>query len=1335
MTTLLVIVLLGILVVAHGDTASVALTTSASSAVGTLDLSQVNETQSLSYELALTTTFDATHTLVITEVPNAACIAAGDVLNPLAVADNTGCSPTPTNTTCPLGSLSARQTAIDLGLASNTWSEAFTTLFGLQSLRGRGIEIRDGSGDPVACGTVSPAIVCDPATEIIVSVMNNITNTQCDPLRSCSRFFEYQTAVATNISQPECEELTFRDSVRLSFQSVTKRDFLLAESTFTAAIGVVHGVNADAVRVSRRAERQVLNSTVLDITYAAVDNSLPVEVPLTQAALLQNLSTLFNKDNTTCSLRSDPCDCSVSGIGNSVSTGVVGCFEVANVEYCVVNGDGTSCPTALDANVLDAVRFPSAGPFAIACPASLPVTCLGEVFDAQVLTFVAAPPPVSAEIDVPEAPTVAEEVEDTSYSARGMQAVANGAKTFMELVQPETLPYAAINYQIQYQRENDGSYDQSQGQKDAQEWLMPFAILSALSILLFLFLPCYLFVVCCCRCCGCCQCFACCCCKNRCGGEYTLPDDDELVAAEKANEYIIYASRTGFWIYTIVVLATALVMLSFASIILVANEKISEGVEGVGEASTAGLDNMILMANQTTTQLSEVPASIFEALLAGVLPLLDNLNSDISLQVQDLTRSGSTNIIGTLLNLSIGLDTNLGLAQAIEARTATLTTEVNTYTTDFNTLNTDAGNANTFCVNNIENDLSGAQATEMDAICNSIVSIGAATAPIDTGLFPSLAPVITDLTDMQANNLSGAAAQGQIEFDNIPFLTDNKTSEAIDTLTTELDRFQDDIRETVDELAADVDKALYEDLEVNKTKADIQKLFDTEDEDSMLGMSTRYRTLFSQGVAGVFILLACLTILVVVLTPFCFSDTTHPADRSCMSDCGGRTLLGVAGTAGVIVTLLNLLLAFLILFFGITGKVCLGLSSDGLITEIADEPANWGQKYPIADAVLANSQVELTGMSILDDCAANKGVWTVFQLDKASNDSGLPNLDELSNVTTEIDIAGELGNINLGSFEIVDNSTRNALIDYQNLNLGSAVTFSDFDATPTFFDTATYIAAVQATRDSLATFVTNHPGVESADITTLDASLSALQTSATNIAAQQAVIEGVQAAQLADVAALNASFAGVSTDVAAFLNGVDTFDADFDRVSSELLDFEQVEQDVLSVIETFTEDVQRIIRNDIGHCKLVTVTYYGVVDSVCTSTHGAVDAWWFSMALTSFCALLLVFLNIKMASYSRRQGKNPLQDLLANDKRRERRKSRKDTVSPVGLQPAYSTSTLEVDIDHVGRDRHGDIDHVGKDHHGDDVDGYEMMRRDNQEDPPAYNHLDEHGFRTNPDWS
>ena len=32
--------------------------------------------------------------------------------------------------------------------------------------------------------------------------------------------------------------------------------------------------------------------------------------------------------------------------------------------------------------------------------------------------------------------------------------------------------------------------------------------------------------------------------------------------------------------------------------------------------------------------------------------------------------------------------------------------------------------------------------------------------------------------------------------------------------------------------------------------------------------------------AGVFILLACLTILVVVLSLFCFSDITHPADRS-----------------------------------------------------------------------------------------------------------------------------------------------------------------------------------------------------------------------------------------------------------------------------------------------------------------------------------------------------------------------------------------------------------------------------------------------------------------------
>jgi hypothetical protein len=53
--------------------------------------------------------------------------------------------------------------------------------------------------------------------------------------------------------------------------------------------------------------------------------------------------------------------------------------------------------------------------------------------------------------------------------------------------------------------------------------------------------------------------------------------------------------------------------------------------------------------------------AIVVALLASILPLLDNLNSDISLQVQDLTRSGSANVIGTLRNLSLGIDTNLAL--------------------------------------------------------------------------------------------------------------------------------------------------------------------------------------------------------------------------------------------------------------------------------------------------------------------------------------------------------------------------------------------------------------------------------------------------------------------------------------------------------------------------------------------------------------------------------------------------------------------------------------------------------------------------------------------------
>ena len=43
---------------------------------------------------------------------------------------------------------------------------------------------------------------------------------------------------------------------------------------------------------------QVNNATVLDITYAVVNNTLPVEVPLPLATLLQDLTALVAQDNT-----------------------------------------------------------------------------------------------------------------------------------------------------------------------------------------------------------------------------------------------------------------------------------------------------------------------------------------------------------------------------------------------------------------------------------------------------------------------------------------------------------------------------------------------------------------------------------------------------------------------------------------------------------------------------------------------------------------------------------------------------------------------------------------------------------------------------------------------------------------------------------------------------------------------------------------------------------------------------------------------------------------------------------------------------------------------------
>eukprot|EP00730_Choanoeca_flexa_P006397 TRINITY_DN12146_c0_g3_i1.p1 TRINITY_DN12146_c0_g3~~TRINITY_DN12146_c0_g3_i1.p1 ORF type:complete len:1355 (+),score=398.68 TRINITY_DN12146_c0_g3_i1:133-4197(+) len=1272
------------------DYATVNLVDSASAAVGTLQLNQSSPSWVL-IQIALTTTFDNTHTLVVTEAVNEACTTSGVLYNPRAIADDSGCAPTPDLSNCSLGSLSARHPTLDLGQASSTLNDTLATLSGLLSLKGRGIEIRTSSGLPVACGAILPDATCDLTRQIIVSTRNSVNNTVCADVVPCSRFSEAQVTPATNVTQPVCQELTADDNIRLSFQGVTKRDFLLAEEAFRTSFASLHGFNESAIRVSRRAIRQVNGSEILDITYGVVNNTLPAQSIIAQSILLQQLNDKLNETAASCNLRTDPCDCTLDGTGNSVATGLVGCFNVTATSYCVINGDGTGCtPAAVDGNTIDPVRFPTSGPQLVACPGFLPQTCLDLLFNARVVEFIRAPPPVEAEIDIPEPPTTAEEVEDSSYAAQGMRAVANGARTFLDMIQPETLPYAAINYQIQYEREN-GEYDMSQAQSDAQDWFMPFAVVAAIGILLFIFVPIYLTCVCCCRCCSCCRACACLCCKHRCGAEYDLPDDEELLEAEAKNEYIIYASRKGQVMYGLILLCFALIMLSFASIIIVANDSITEGVSDVGESSVASLDNVVKFVNQTSDQLRTIPTAVFDALLASILPLLDNLNADVSLQVQDLTRSGSTNIVDTLRNLSAGVDVNLQLATDIEARRGTLISQTNDYVNSANQLNTDTGTAQSNCIalRNSQTDPS-TQRNEVNAICAQIIAGPSVSAPFDASAVPSLADVVTDLQDIQSNNFSGAAADGQARFENIPFETDEKATQAINDVTTELNNFQADMQEAVDDLVDEMDTA-EADLGINDTKADVLELFDTDDESTILGMSTRYRTQFSQLVAGVFITFAALTALVVVLSMCCFDSVTHPADRSRSSDCGGRTLLGVAGSAGIFVTFLNLLLAILFLIFGLTSKVCQGIDDDGILQQVVDQPANWDMKYPLADVILSNPQVPLTVVGLLNSCRNGSGIWMALQIDNAGANSSLPDMDELANVTSELNITSELGEINLGDFEIIDDQTRQDLLDYQSLNLSSSFNVTDFNQTLQFLDTTPYVTTITSARDDLNTWITAYG--PSPDANALLTELNNLLTDAANLSTQASAIETSQTEQIDDTVELTRNFESLGDSIQAFLDGVDAFNADFNRVSAEILDFASVEGDILEVVDKFSADVQRIVRGDIGRCQLFTTSYDAVVDSVCNSTHRGIDAWWFSMAMTSFCALVIMLLNIKYAGYLRRQGKNPLADIQAKNSRRARRKSRNSVddsnAMPMRQLDSGSTATIVVDLDNVQGGYHG----------------------------------------------
>ncbi|EDQ89593.1 uncharacterized protein MONBRDRAFT_7900 [Monosiga brevicollis MX1] len=154
---------------------------------------------------------------------------------------------------------------------------------------------------------------------------------------------------------------------------------------------------------------------------------------------------------------------------------------------------------------------------------------------------------------------------------------------------------------------------------------------------------------------------------------------------------------------------------------------------------------------------------------------------------------------------------------------------------------------------------------------------------------------------------------------------------------------------------------------------------------------------------------------------------------------------------------------------------------------VVDNPANWDLKYPLAEALLGNGQLELTVAGVLNSCRNNTAIWTALLLDE-SDGSTVPNITELTALDTKVDFEAQLGAIRLDDVDIVTNDTLNELrdilgLDLQERNLtGFGVGVATFDAD--FDELADTLIDKAAVLDDILDLVTTYADLLTTVITT-----------------------------------------------------------------------------------------------------------------------------------------------------------------------------------------------------------------------------------------------------------
>ncbi|EGD77987.1 hypothetical protein PTSG_09622 [Salpingoeca rosetta] len=920
---------------------------------GSLTISQSSSSDPATVTVNITNS--AVDNFGIYQFQSASCANIGSIFNPTAIS---GC----TASSCPVGQLSDRYAEFNTSI---TVVDQDLTLFGTHTVNGRSFVVRNGT-TVLGCANIGPQPQCSP-TEYRVAAQTATAAVSCASYTFCNRLVEYETVAATPTTDRACQKFQTSDAAAVIIQGVSKTAFFDVEREARASIEEVLEANTNqnlSVAILRRLFANGTSTStpsadvVLEIWIAAVDTD--TRTPLTRAAVTSALTDLEGQTAASCQTTVQvACACNTSAVVPNATVGVDGCFSFNSGSYCVPQ-DQQNCPNSFPATTVDLNTFKNTGLRFRNCPTTHTATnCLEQLMAAAVVG-VAAPTEVTVDdISIPNVRTPPEIPENLTLSQQGVNALRDGARWWRNLIQPTTLPYNDINYQIQYYRSNS-EFDMSRAQTDGIAYGLPFAIMAGVSLVLFVFLPIVMAIMACCRCCSCCLCHECC------GGKLDQQDP----------------SRSKCILLTVLTASLCVCLITFAALVVAADAQMTAGVDDVEAAAVSGLDNMNLFKDNTLDQAEDVPGVLFPVVLDGVFGLLDTLNAGIAFGVVDVVGEVSDTLLTLVRSLADEVDTNYERMLDVQALSPNISAKLSELETALQDLDTAHEATRTACYAKMD--------AGVDVICDSFLP-GIPTDVPSFTLDDVITPIIDGLQMIRDSDLRGLADEAEAVLNDIPYEVQDQIDMVTSQITTEAANVQADLDSEIANIRQQADDFTSNDFNIAQKKADIASTFQSAEP------YEEYRAMASKAIAGVFIGLGALILIATVAGACSYDSDLDPTQRSSCSDACGRVILGSVGLLVIFSTIIHLIVAILFIMAAVTGKTCDSFDNDEVIRMVADQPANWDNKYLIPSMV----NLLLDGLGALNASYVFDPYVFAFQ-----SYSGSANVADLITMSQDLDARG-----------------------------------------------------------------------------------------------------------------------------------------------------------------------------------------------------------------------------------------------------------------------------------------------------------------------------------------